>query len=119
MKYDAQLFSREPYKTSGKLVDKEMMVAVGNNTNRDWVSIGIPFQYAGKELYPGASMKEIFGNLLSWSDAYTIHSNNGRGLTLTQQQSLAESRNSRLATVKEIREFVCRKAGKGNEAYTE
>ena len=85
----------------------DQYVACGNYTNRDWIKIGKLSVYNGKEIYPGASLLELFGRMPAWSNKYTISDSvTLQGMTMDEQEAHAFSENSRLAKSSEIIGFI-------------
>ena len=62
------------------MLASKTLVACGNDTSRDWISVGKPFYFREKLIYPGASYLELFGSYPKWGDKFEIYDNNFVGL---------------------------------------
>ena len=60
-----------------------MFTPVGNDTHRDWISVGKPGTFDGKSFYPGASYVEVTGALPNWGDRFVLYDNEAFGGGMT------------------------------------
>ena len=87
---------------AGQLLNIEQIVACGNQTHKQWVSIGSVYNENGKNYYPGSLVGETYNNYPTWGDKYQIYDNNNVGLNNAEQVAKAISLGGRPATVQEI-----------------
>ena len=104
--------------SAGRLVNKDQLVAVGNDTHYDWINIGTPLSRDGKIINLGETVNETFGGQASWSYGFKLHNNHSIGMSLTEQKDKADELGARLATVEEIQKMACIKAGKGDQPFS-